>query len=141
MAWHRGPAGVIGARRVSEGLPGSWEVPSSPARSGGRRSAAQGPPAAAPGDGGSEESGARWYRQAKATKRGGTDGGTSELLVLPTNPGNRPEGPGGGKGEPVNGTEGGKDAGNEESLKRLYETSTDSRSGEAEAGGGAHGPR
>src|SRR5579884_3207866 len=45
MAWHGGPAGVIGARRVSEGLPGTWEVPSSPARSGGRRSTVQGPQA------------------------------------------------------------------------------------------------
>jgi hypothetical protein len=62
------------------------------------------------------------------------DGGTSELLVVPRKPGNRPKGPGEGKGEPEHGTEGGKDAGNPESLKRLYETSTDSRSGEGKAG-------
>lgn len=51
---------------------------------------------------GSERSGrCRRYRRAKATERGGTGPRESESLVVPTKPGNRPEGPGGGKGAPV----------------------------------------
>src|SRR5947209_5107234 len=42
----------------------------------------------------------RWYRRAKETERGETDGGESERLIVPTSRGNRPEGPRGGKGTP-----------------------------------------
>ena len=50
------------------------------------------------------------YRQAKATKRGGTGGGDSERFIVPTTRGNRPEGPRRGKGAPGHETAGGKDA-------------------------------
>ena len=55
-----------------------------------------------------------WYRQAKATKRGGTGGGESERLILPATRGNRPEGPRRGKGVPGHETVGGNDAGDTE---------------------------
>ncbi len=42
----------------------------------------------------------RGYRQAKETKRGGTDGEDSELLVVPRKRGKAPSRPRGGKGEP-----------------------------------------
>jgi hypothetical protein len=54
------------------------------------------------------------YRQAKATKCGGTGEGESERLVLPGKRGNRPEGPRGGKGAPGHETVGGNDAGDTE---------------------------
>ena len=37
--------------------------------------------------------GARWYRQAKETKRGEMDGEQSECLIVPLKRGNRPKGP------------------------------------------------
>src|SRR6516165_10056292 len=40
----------------------------------------------------------RWYRQAKETKCGETDGKESERLVVPMSQGNQPVGPWGGKG-------------------------------------------
>jgi hypothetical protein len=54
------------------------------------------------------------YRQAKATKRGGTGDGESERLILPAKRGNRPEGPRRGKEAPSHETAGGNDAGDTE---------------------------
>ena len=68
------------------------------------------PAAGAPGGRGSETRVRPGYRQAKATKRGGTGGGESERLIVPTTRGNRPEGPRRGKGAPGHETAGGKDA-------------------------------
>ena len=68
------------------------------------------PAAGAPGGPGNETRVRPWYRQAKATKRGGTGDGESERLILPTKRGNRPEGPRRGKGAPGHETAGGKDA-------------------------------
>jgi hypothetical protein len=51
------------------------------------------PAAGAPGGRGSELRVQPGYRQAKATKRGGTGDGESERLILPLTRGNRPEGP------------------------------------------------
>jgi hypothetical protein len=68
------------------------------------------PATAAPGDGGSEIRVRPRYRQAKATKRGGTGGGESERSILPMTWGNRPEGPHREKGAPGHETAGGKDA-------------------------------
>ena len=50
------------------------------------------------------------YRQAKATKRGGTGDGDSEHLIVPVKRGNRPEGPRRGKGVPGHEAVGGRDA-------------------------------
>ena len=72
------------------------------------------PAAGASGGRGSETRVRPWYRQAKATKRGGTGGRESERLVLPATRGNRPEGPRRGKGAPGYETVGGKDAGDTE---------------------------
>src|SRR5208337_4556030 len=54
----------------------------------------------ASGAGGDEQRTQRWYRQAKATKRGEKSGRESERLVVPRNRGNQPEGPRGGKETP-----------------------------------------
>ena len=54
------------------------------------------------------------YRQAKATKRGGTGGRESERPIVPPTRGNRPEGPRRGKEAPGHETVGGKDAGDTE---------------------------
>ena len=51
----------------------------------------------------------------------GMDGRESERLVVPLKPGNRPEGPGGGKETPRYGTVGEKDAGDFELRRRLNE--------------------
>jgi hypothetical protein len=68
------------------------------------------PGVAAPGGGGSETRVQPGYRQVKATKRGGRDGGESERRVVPLRRGNRPEGPRGGKEAPSHETAGGRDA-------------------------------
>ena len=68
------------------------------------------PAAGALGDRGSEPRVRPGYRQAKATKRGGTGDRESERLILPWTRGNRPEGPRRGKGAPGHETAGGKDA-------------------------------
>ena len=68
------------------------------------------PAVGAPDVRGSEIRARPWYRQAKATKRGGTGDGESERLVLPAKRGNRPEGPRRGKGAPGHETAGGTDA-------------------------------
>src|SRR5438132_2067028 len=49
---------------------------------------------------GDEPGAHRWYRRAKETEHGETGGGESERLIVPSNRGNRPEGPRGGKGAP-----------------------------------------
>ena len=72
------------------------------------------PAAGAPGGLGNETRVRPWYRQAKATKRGGTGDGESERLIVPRTRGNRPEGPRRGKGTPGHETVGGKDAGDTE---------------------------
>ena len=68
------------------------------------------PAADAPDGHGNETRVQPWYRQAKATKRGGTGGRESERLIVPPTRGNRPEGPCRGKGAPGHETAGGKDA-------------------------------
>ena len=68
------------------------------------------PVADAPGGHGNETRVQPGYRQAKATKRGGTGDGESERLILPWTRGNRPEGPRRGKGAPGHETAGGNDA-------------------------------
>jgi hypothetical protein len=64
----------------------------------------------APGDGGNKTRVQPGYRQAKATKCGGTGGGESERPILLVTRGNRPEGPRRGKGAPGHETAGGNDA-------------------------------
>ena len=68
------------------------------------------PSAGAPGGRGSEPRVRPGYRQAKATKRGGTGDGDSERRIVPWKRGNRPEGPRGGKEAPGHETAGGTDA-------------------------------
>jgi hypothetical protein len=72
------------------------------------------PVADASGGHGSETRVRPGYRQAKATKRGGTGDGDSERLIVLMTRGNRPEGPRRGKGAPGHETAGGKDAGDTE---------------------------
>ena len=68
------------------------------------------PAAGAPDGPGNEPRVRPWYRQAKATKRGGTGGRESERPILPVTRGNRPEGPRRGKGASGHETAGGTDA-------------------------------
>jgi hypothetical protein len=77
-----------------QGSPGTWEAPSSPPQFPAREPEDQLPGApgrASPAEG-SKVAMHRWYRQAKATKRGETDGGESERPVVPWKPGNHAEG-------------------------------------------------
>ena len=71
----------------------------------------------------------RWYRQAKATKRGETGGRESERLIVPTRRGNWTDGPRGGKGAPFQGTVGGNHGGCSETRVRVTATTTDSKDG------------
>ena len=89
---------------------------------------------------GSEPQGARWYRQAKATKCGGTGGRESERSIVPMKLGNQPEGPSGGKGKPGQGPERGQDEGETALHDRLNETRTDSETGAGDARSGTHQP-
>ena len=79
-----------------------------------------------------------WYRQAKATKCGERDGRESERLVVPLNPGNHSEGPGGGKEAPCHVTVGGKHGGCIETRGRVHETKTDSKTRSTKSGDGIH---
>jgi hypothetical protein len=72
------------------------------------------PLAGASGGQGSETRVQPGYRQAKATKRGGTDDGESERLILLLTRGNHPEEPRRGKEAPGHETAGGNDAGDTE---------------------------
>lgn len=95
----------------ARGSPGTREGSSSPpkrVRSGDRGPNPR-PGRDAPFSRGSERSGAWWYRQAKATKRGETGVEQSERLVVPLKWGNRPKGPHRGKGAPGEGAVGGND--------------------------------
>src|SRR4029077_13941384 len=51
----------------------------------------------------------RWAKVSQARREGGRE---SERPIVPTKPGNQPEGPGGGKGAPGHDTVGGKDGRN-----------------------------
>ena len=77
-----------------EGSPGTWETPSFPPQFPAREPEYQlpGAPGRASAADGSKPSTHRWYRQAKATKRGEMDGGESERPVVPSKPGNHSEG-------------------------------------------------
>src|SRR3954469_16371743 len=116
MAWRPRSRRGQRAGHVHEGSPGTWEAPSPPRQlPGGRyRVTNSRPSAGAPGGPGSEIRVQSWYRQAKATKRGGTGDGESERPILPVTRGNRPEGPRRGKGAPGHETVGGTDAGDTE---------------------------
>src|SRR5262249_20169555 len=99
------------SRTRSHGFPrnlgGPVASPANPGRS--HRVTNSRPVAGAPGGHGTDPRVGRWYRKAKATKRGGTGGGESERPVLPVTRGNRPEGPRRGKGAPGHETVGGTD--------------------------------
>ena len=69
--------------------------------------------------------------RAKESKRGEKDGGESERFIVPSNRGNRPEGPGEGRGCRSHGTVGGKHGGCIGTRSRVHETTTDSGTGEA----------
>ncbi|MDB5351303.1 MAG: hypothetical protein JWN86_2550 [Planctomycetota bacterium] len=94
------------------GSPGTWEAPSPPRQipAGGRVTNSR-LVAGAPGGHGSETRVRPWYRQAKATRRGGMGGRESERFIVPMTRGNRPEGPRRGKGTSCHETAGGNDAG------------------------------
>src|SRR3982751_3456310 len=94
-------------------------------RLGNRKTNSPEPTAARPGRW--EQTGrTRRYRQAKATKRGETDGRGSERPIVPTRRGNPTEGPRGGKGAPFQGTVGGEHVGCPETRVRVNATTTDS---------------
>ena len=111
MAWRRGPAGVGEQGTFTEVLqePGRpLHLLGKPRRE--HRVTNSRPLADASGGHGSEQRVRPGYRQAKATKRGGTGDGESERLIVLMTRGNRPEGPRRGKGVPGHETAGGNDA-------------------------------
>src|SRR5882724_8279792 len=112
MAWRLRSRRGQRAGHVHMGSPGTWEAPSSSRQiPGGRYRVTNSRPAAGVSGGhGSETRMRPGYRQAKATKRGGTGDGDSERLIVPVTRGNRPLGPRRGKGAPGHETVGGKDA-------------------------------
>ena len=75
-----------------QGSPGTWETPSSPPQSPAREPNHQlpGAPGGASATEGSKHPTQRWYRQAKATKRGERGGGESESLIVSLKRGDRP---------------------------------------------------
>jgi hypothetical protein len=83
------------SRTRSQGFPRNLGGPVASTVSPGRRYRVTNsrPVAVALGSHGNEIRVQPWYRQAKATKRGGTGGRESERLILPLTRGNRPEGP------------------------------------------------
>ena len=87
------------------------------------------PVTGASGDHGSETRMRPGYRQAKATKRGGTGDGASERRIVPWKRGNRPEGPRGGKEAPGHEAAGGIDARDTEPCYHLNRTTADSGQG------------
>ena len=96
------------ARGSSRNLGGPFAFSANP---GGRyRVTNSRPVAGASGGHGNETRMRPGYRQAKATKRGGTGDGESERPIVPSTRGNRPEGPRRGKGMPGHETAGGNDA-------------------------------
>jgi hypothetical protein len=101
------------SRTRSRGFPRNLGGPVvSAANPGGRYRVTNSRPVVGALDGrGSETRVQPWYRQAKATKRGGRGGGESERLIVLLTRGNRPEGPRRGKGAPGHETVGGKDGG------------------------------
>ncbi|MDQ1517042.1 MAG: hypothetical protein QOE80_2872 [Actinomycetota bacterium] len=130
MAWRLGPAGV--------GEQGTFtEAPRDPGRPRHllgkprreHRVTNSRPAAGAPGGRGSEPRVRPGYRQAKATKCGGTGGWESERRVVPGKRGNRPEGPRGGKEAPGHETAGGTDARDSEPCYHLNTTTADSVTG------------
>ena len=122
-AWRADPAGVEEQGTRTEGP----QEPGRPCRFRRARCRCGRPPAtnspgprrAARGRRGSERRGAARYRRAKETKRGGRTAGSRSALVVPMKPGNRPEGPRGGKGAPGHGTAGGKDDGRHRSPRTV----------------------
>jgi hypothetical protein len=100
------------SRTRSQGFPRNLGDPvASTVNPGGRHRVTNSRPVAgAPGGHGNELRVQPWYRQAKATKCGGTGGRESERLILPVTRGNRPEGPRRGKEAPGHDTAGGNDA-------------------------------
>jgi hypothetical protein len=110
MAWHEEPGRGQRARHTATGVPpGTWEIqPSPPKKAPVRvpadqrsRLAARGVPRPQERIGGRTGGTAR----IRATESGRRGGGKSESSIVPLKPGNRPEGPGGGKGAPGHGTE------------------------------------
>ena len=133
MAWFKDSAGVEEQGMCTGGPPGTWEaLPFPPENVVGEATTqitpAQGGGADLPGR--DEQPSTGWYRQAKATKRGGRKGRDSEQPVVAEKAGNQPVGPAGAKGLPEHGVVGGKGHGNAESRFGLNETTTDSRAGE-----------
>src|SRR4051794_17313161 len=90
------------SRTRSQGFPRNLGGPvASTDNPGGRyRGTNSRPVAGAPDGRGNETRVQRWYRRAKATKRGGMGDGEWERLILPETRGNRPEGPRRGKEAP-----------------------------------------
>jgi hypothetical protein len=110
MAWHEEPDRGQRARHTATGVaPGTWEIPSSPPKK---------VPARVPADQRSRLAarGTPMPQERTRGRTGGTAGtratesgrrgdGKSESSTVPRKLGNRPEGPGGGKGAPGHGTE------------------------------------
>jgi hypothetical protein len=111
MAWHKELDRGQRVRQTTIGVPpGTWETPPFPPKKvpvrvpADQRSrlAARGRPQAARAKPGGRTGGTTGTR---ATEPGRMDGGESESRIVPLKPGNRPEGPGGGKEAPGHGTE------------------------------------
>ena len=136
------PPGSENMAKAHEGSLGTWETRPSPPMTSGSGTGITNPrsPRLRVGGRWEQTPAQRWYRQAKATKRGERDGRESERLVVPWRPGNHSEGPGGGKGAPCHETVGGKHGGCIETRGRVHETTTDRRTRSTEPGDGIHVP-
>src|SRR4051794_18533396 len=135
-----GPAGVGEQGQGTRGVPGNLGDPSVSTDISGWEPDHQlpGAPDRASAVAGSKQATQGWYRPAKATKRGETDGRESERLIVPERPGNHSEGPGGGKGAPCHEPVGGKHGGCVETRGRVHETTTDRPTRSTKPGDGIH---
>ena len=90
------PAGVKEHGIDTAGSLGTWEASvasiSTSVGVGGAKPEISWPPVGVGLSGSDEDRRAGWYRQAKATKRGGRSAGDSERLIVPSKQGNSPHG-------------------------------------------------
>src|SRR5437870_12828939 len=144
MAWSGGLHGVEERSERARVRSGTWEAPLSPwnrCRRGNRRTKGPGSRPQAPATVRANDGRQPRYRRAKATKRGGKEGGESERPGSTDEAGEPTRGTpwreGGRRGH---GTAGGKDHGTTDLRYGLYETSADSRTGEGGPGAGLPEP-
>ena len=141
VAWHRGSTGVAEAGHAIEGPPGTWETPSSPSWIQPVGEPERPKPLARHGsvlaDRGSKGRGTGGTA-GRGNEPTGTDDGESERPIVPTKPGNRPEGTRWREGVAGTRSRQGERCREIQLRERLNETVSDSGSGEEDAGDGVH---